>query len=190
MYLCESSKLTPLLHATRSVGRSVAGWLVLLWTVHRRMCNKKRAPTINSPRLSLAPSTTPLHSTKQTFLVYSRVPVCSLCEYAGQPHYSHFLILPVSLSLSRCSSGAATAGCGGGDAGRREAGHQRGTAVPLRPGGGQPVQRQVVQGAARVFPLHAQGDSARANVPRARRPNQCKSDSYLVFLAPHPHHPG
>lgn len=24
---------------------------------------------------------------------------CSLCEYAGQPHYSHFLILPVSPSL-------------------------------------------------------------------------------------------
>lgn len=152
------------------------------------MCNKKRAPTINSPPLSLAPSTTPLHSTKQTFHVYSRVPV----PFVNTPDNlitaisSSFL----SLSLSRCSSGAATAGCGGGDAGRREAGHQRGTAVPLRPGGGQPVQRQVVQGAARVFPLHAQGDSARANVPRARRPNQCKSDSYLVFLAPHPHHPG
>lgn len=80
------------------------------------------------------------------------------------------------LFLSRCSAGAATAGRRSDHTGRGEAGRQRDTAVPLRPGGGQSVLREMVQRTTRVFPLHAQGEPACANVYRPGRPNQCKSD--------------
>ena len=49
--------------------------------------------------------------------------------------------------------------------------------LPLRPGGGQSVQRQVVQGTEGVLPLHAQGESARADLFCAGRPDQCEWDT-------------
>ena len=89
-------------------------------------------------------------------------------------HYYQRSINHVLPYFSLCSFGASSAGRGGGDPERRQEGRQRDPAVPLRPGGGQSVQRQVVQGTQGVLPLHAQGESARADLFCAGRPDQCE----------------
>lgn len=84
-------------------GRSVVGLLLAGVVVdgppanvqQKARAHHKLSTVISSP----IPYSTPLDQTNFPCL-FPCPPVCSLCEYAGQPHYSHFLILLVSLPLS------------------------------------------------------------------------------------------
>lgn len=136
--------------------------------------DKKYVPVINCPRLS--PTFTSNQIPWSLFIPYIWSTILDLSKLCVVLYQT--TSLPrwrISYSI-RCRSGAATARRGCGHAGRSETRRQCDTAVPLRPGGGQSVQRQVVQGTEGVFPLHAKGESARANLSRPGRPNQCKSD--------------